>query len=319
MNKTITPPKSIAFIANGKAHLPEIDAYVQFFTARNWTTNIFRTTPSLSELKPFLVEWHIMGVDTLPRVPYRKKIHEYSSVSIGKGAKLKNLLKKWFTVSPDFRIFQSPWVAQQMNLLDKPFVYRDMGVANSFFTKEKIEKEFDFVYTGSFENNRQLRPMIHAFLNNFSTTSKMLLIGNIPSWLQEISSNRLVLIHQVPNSEISKWLKKAKYGINYIPNIYPFNHQTSTKLLEYCACNLKIITTVYPWVNEFEQKYQGNFFKLDQKNTNFNPHSLEQFPFSTPSIPNESWANKFNTPEFHHFYSWLTPQPSIGTEKKTFI
>ena len=53
----------------------------------------------------------------------------------------------------------------------------------------------------------------------------------------------------------AKEMKKAIYGINSTPNIYPYYFQTSTKILEYCAANLKIITNSHRLEYKF---YAGN-------------------------------------------------------------
>ena len=44
---------------------------------------------------------------------------------------------------------------------------------------------------------------------------------------------------------------KCKYGLNYTPDIYPYNIQTSTKTLEYLASGLEVISNRYYWAEDF--------------------------------------------------------------------
>jgi hypothetical protein len=139
--------KRIAFITHGDQFLPELTAYSDFFHSLGWIAEIFRKTPTRAELEKYNVEWHFMGLDKIPKVSGRIKIHEYCSVSTPPMAKFKNRIKKCITVNPDYRIFQSMWVANEMKMYNKPYILRDMGIRESFFVSND-------------NNNQQRRSMI---------------------------------------------------------------------------------------------------------------------------------------------------------------
>lgn len=52
-----------------------------------------------------------------------------------------------------------------------------------------------------------------------------------------------------------------------MPNIYPYNLQTSTKLLEYLAMGLEVITTEYLWIHHFMKENHINLIMVDEKLT----------------------------------------------------
>ena len=79
----------------------------------------------------------------------------------------------------------------------------------------------------------------------------------------------MIFTGRIKQEEIPQLATKCVYAINYIPNIYPFNIQTSTKLLEYAAMDLKIITTDYWWVRNFELENNMKFYKIDEDFSNF--------------------------------------------------
>jgi len=50
-------------------------------------------------------------------------------------------------------------------------------------------------------------------------------------------------------------LRRARYGLNLVPDRLPYSEQTSTKLLEYCAVGLPVVSTDYRWVRGFAQQH----------------------------------------------------------------
>ena len=86
-------------------------------------------------------------------------------------------------------------------------------------------------------------------------------------------------------------MAKARYGLNIMPDVAPFNIQTATKVLEYSAVGLPIVTTDYKWINDFEENKKCRFFKLNNDLSNLSLEALEQFSFVTPDIKELSWDN----------------------------
>ena len=122
------------------------------------------------------------------------------------------------------------------------------------------------------------------FLYEFTKTNpgKLCLIGNAEDDIYNTYKNNkdIIFTGKVPYSEVPKIASKAIYGINYIPNKYPFNIQTSTKLLEYLALGLKVITTDYKWVRDFEEKHKCNFYKINGDTIDFDINKINEFKFT---------------------------------------
>ena len=118
------------------------------------------------------------------------------------------------------------------------------------------------------------------------------LIGNVEDDIyNEYKHNKdLVFTGSVPYGEVPIIASKAVYGINYIPDKYPFNIQTSTKLLEYLALGLKVITTDYQWVRDFEKLHGCSFYKLNLKQDGFNRDYIKSYDYkSNFAVENHLW------------------------------
>ena len=48
----------------------------------------------------------------------------------------------------------------------------------------------------------------------------------------------------------------CNYGLNYIPNEFPYNAQYSTKFLEYSASKMKIVSNKTDFMNKISKKYK---------------------------------------------------------------
>ena len=134
---------------------------------------------------------------------------------------------------------------------------------------------------------------IDFFLQNIIpklSNKSILLIGNAPEKLRaRFESKQVQFTGKITYKDIPNYLSKAHYGLNLIPDIYPFNIQPSLKLLEYCARGLNIITTDYEWLREFEIKQGARFFKLDAALHHFSIPQIEQFNYRTPGLIDSTW------------------------------
>ena len=87
-------------------------------------------------------------------------------------------------------------------------------------------------------------------------------------------------------------LRRARFGLNLVSNIEPYNQQTSTKLLEYCAVGLPVVSNDYAWVRYFAAHYQGNFHLLraDPATWQFSfGEALEAYPYVAPDVRELAW------------------------------
>ena len=71
------------------------------------------------------------------------------------------------------------------------------------------------------------------------------------------------MIGRVDRNELPKYFSVCKAGLNYTPDIYPLNLQSSTKTIEYCAAGLCVVSSKYEWIKNFEKERSANFLWLD--------------------------------------------------------
>ena len=279
--------KKILFLHPGKANLPEISIYKRFFPQY-----MFVNCQDLQEysLEDFDLLWRFMGMDLhgSSNIPI---VHEYASLSVGHGARWKDWLKKHLNIRPSLRIFLNSAVHAKFGFRDGvPHCYRDMGVDAQFFCTEAIEKKYDFVYVGNMGAERKFSKV----LDFFSRSGKsLLLIGTPPNTLYQIYKKfkNLIFAGAIPYRDVPSLARQAEYAVNYIPDQYPYNLQTSTKLLEYVAMGLKIVTTDYSWVRMFEKNRKMHFYKFSEDFHDMNLRQLENFPFCNTSIEDLRWEN----------------------------
>lgn len=296
----------ILFKRTDKAFLPEIDAYIKYFN----NTEIFNAYDSSKlkndyDINDFDVIWEFKGFGGEKN---KKKIivHEYASLSTGSMPKLKNFIKAKFNPKPDLRVFLNENVKNGFKFADGiDYCYRDMGIDERFLNYKIgiVDKEYEFVYIGVVSRERGIDKLLEKFSRN--PIGKILLIGNVDDEIYKKYKKYkdIMFTGKVAYLEVPEIASKAIYGINFIPDRYPYNLQTSTKLLEYLALGLKVITTDYKWVRDFEIKYECSFYKIKEHNFELSIRELEKFNFA---------VNGFNPQEF----LWENIIKKSGVEEK---
>jgi len=283
----------ILFIRSRKAFLPEINAYMKYFSKRNE----FEAFDSFDlqndyEIDDFDIIWEFKGFGGMNNTD-KVLVHEYASLSTGYFPRLKNRLKLIFNPKPHLRVFLNETVRHEFGFKDDvDYCYRDMGIDESFLHLRTTGKEYDFVYVGSVSKSREIDILLREYTK--CSPGKLCLIGNVDDEIYSTYKRNkdIIFTGPVPYSEVPLIASKATYGINYVPNKYPFNIQTSTKLLEYLALGLKVITTDYSWVREFEKKHGCNFYKLDHHNISFDMNKIEKHNFVSDFKPEDYlWDN----------------------------
>lgn len=279
--------KIIAIRKNPNVYLPEINAYKEYFTEFRFLE--YYDEKEIENESIDLI-WKFMGIDTQRRnVP---TIHEYVSLSVGHFASLKDNIKKLINSQPNFRIFLNQEIRDHYSFHDGiSYCYRDMGIDDNFFIKSINRKEYDFVYIGSMEQNRNIKKMLNFFKRKQHMT--ILMIGQPPN---ELFNNykmykNIIFTGRVKYSDVPAIATKAEYAMNYMPDVYPFNIQTSTKLLEYAAMGLKIVTTEYYWANKFETERNAKFFHINEDCSNLSLEQLRDFDFGSCNVQDLRWKN----------------------------
>ena len=283
----------IHFIRNGPSYLPEIAAYCAYIQARGHQAMVHDSSSSVPASAS--VVWWFCG-----RVPMREahrlrgafQIHEYASASIPPYAWLKDQMKHWTQPRPDYRIYQNGWLRERMGFADGvPQALRDMGVADYFFDapSQTPAPEFDLVYLGEMSRLLAFIPVLQAI--NAAGRS-LLLVGDVPAELEKKLPPNVTCTGRVDHAQVPRHLCRARFGLNLVPNAIPFMQQTSTKVLEYCAVGLLVVSNAYPWVRYFIAHHKANFYLLNDDGlllaTSFG-EALEAYPYAVPDMRALAW------------------------------
>jgi glycosyltransferase involved in cell wall biosynthesis len=284
---------TIAFVHPHKAFLPEVIAYADFFTARGITTNVVH--PGDLAHTQCDVEWHFMGQHTR-RHSQRITIHEYASASVPPFSRLKDSIKKWINTTPHYRIFNNNYVLQQFCFKDKvPFGLRNYGIPDDTdFLQPSIAKQYDFVYVGTLDKGRRPELLLDCFATGALQQHSLLVLSRSYAHLQQQygSSKNIIFKGPVPYQDVYAHLQQARFGINYMPDILPYNQQTAAKFLDYAACRLPVVTTDYTWVRNFQQQYGGHYFYLQPQLQNFTWEHVTGFTYSAPALGSWTWSSQ---------------------------
>ena len=236
------------------------------------------------------VVWWFCG-----RVPLREahrlrgafQIHEYASASIPPYAWAKDQVKHWTQPRPDYRIYQNGWVRERMGFADGvPHALRDMGVAEHFFDTPSHTPlpEFDLVYLGEMSRLLAFTPVLQAI---HAAVRSLLLVGDVPAELQIHLPPNVTCSGRVDHAQVPHHLRRARFGLNLVPNVTPFQQQTSTKVLEYCAVGLRVVSNAYSWVRYFMAQHKANFYLLNDDAsslaTSFG-EALDAYPYEVPDV-----------------------------------
>ncbi|MFX6174530.1 glycosyl transferase, partial [Acinetobacter baumannii] len=224
------------------------------------------------------------------------EIHEYQSLSIPPFSGFKDFLKKNINRKPDGRIFLNSFVSNILNFNDQiPSMCRDMGVDPELFQKPNKNPYFDIVYSGSIKG----RTGLVETLLKLSVKYKILVIGEVETELKHVfDKNKIIMAGKVDRQALPNLYASARYGLNYTPDVFPFNFQTSTKTLEYLASGLQVISNRYHWIEEFAKKmdYQPVWLNdlLNSENLYWNECLL-------PNMEKFKWDNILKESNFHSF------------------
>lgn len=284
---------------NNKSYTPEAFAYAKHLEKRGVSTNITSESVNRSD--------YDIGIKFLGVHPFWKKkiygrcqieIHEYHSLSTPPHPKIKDFIKSIINSNPDKRIFLNSEIKEKLKFTTPtPFIYRGMGVDKEFYTAKKQNKEYHLLYCGSTNG----RPgLLEEILRLSKIGFTILVIGQPDKNLCQAASSQknITLAGRVERKYLPELYKKCLAGINYTPNIYPFNIQDSTKTLEYCAAGIGVLSNKYEWVTNFCKSRGADFLWLDEITT---IEKLEKFNFTIPKLYDLEWETLLESVKFYDF------------------
>ncbi|EPL6455566.1 glycosyltransferase [Providencia rettgeri] len=281
----------IFFIYDKKSYLPEIFAYEKHCKENSISYKIVDSSFDFKKINEPHIKWTFMGLD-LKKNKNSFIVHEYLSLSIGRFKKTKNYIKKYLSTKPDIQIFLNETIRNTFHINGIPYTIRDMGIDDAFFKNTiGINKEYDFCYCGSMDKSREIDKLLDLFTSGVFKNNTILLLGSAPKDLTNKYHNENIHFHgKVDYTDVPRILSKAKCAINYIPNKYPFNIQTSTKFLEYLALGLPVISTKYHWVDKFQEKNKFSCSYLHEL-TELSITTLINSKYTAPDMSEFKWKN----------------------------
>ena len=250
---------TVHFVHGARSYLPELAAYQAHIEGLGHAVQMHtqpHTVPDDAQ-----AVWWICG--RVPSAQARRlkgavQVHEYASASVAPLAWLKDRIKQWQHPVPDFRVFQSDWVRQRMGFGQPdavPFALRDMGVPDAFLTAQAQQPpEFDLVYLGEMRRLLHFVPLLHTLGR---AGLSLLLVGDVPAALQErlAALGHIQSTGRVSQDQVPAQLLRARAGLNLMPDVLPLAEQTSTKMLEYLALGLPVISNPYAWAKRTAQAH----------------------------------------------------------------
>ncbi|MAF97999.1 MAG: hypothetical protein CMH26_05115 [Micavibrio sp.] len=281
--------KTILFEGPSHTYLPEIPAYMRYLETAHPDFKAYNSL-DLDDYHPkeFDVIWRFMGLDASGEGRY--VVHEYNSLSAGRWPVVKNSVKMMLNKRPDQRVFLNKIVRKGFPFRDDvPYQYRDMGIAAQFF-EAPLKPEYDFVYAGSVHRG----PEVIAILDYFAQSARdatVLIIGDASEEARERfkDAKNITFTGRIPYEKVASYVARGRYGLNLVPDQYPYNVQTATKVLEYCALGMPIVSMKYRWIEGFANRRNGKFFWLEPDFSNLTLNALENYEFSTPNVEDRRW------------------------------
>lgn len=282
------------------AFLPEADAYEQVLASAGMTVVTHPAdTPDVSAgdfdvVYRFAGFLRSLGVDT-------PEIHEYSSGSTGHVPRIKNLAKSLLSNRPAGRVFTEPFVRRQFHFARRaPSIFREIGVNPAFLlTRDSVNKDIDVVYVGSISGRAGVASTLIGLANR---GFKVAVAGYADAAVQsDFLRNGIEFAGRLTPDKIPRFIARSTHGLNLMPNVYPLIHQTSSKVQEYLAAGLTVISNDYPWIRDHSRSLGYRYINLDDVLGNSQPKLPSYEPISSGVIREMSWDQVLDRAGFVDF------------------
>ena len=278
----------IALYETGKAWLPEISAYKDYFEAKGCAVEI--VPPQARPTAAPDVEWRFPGTGCGRLFPNSVLVHDYPSPSVSRFGPLRDRIKRFVNAKPDLRLFLDERGERSFDFRDGvPVLHRPMGVHRSFFDAAKSapppeERPYDFVYIGKFAGRSDAKEAIQA-LSRSPERWKILVIGIAPE--DEAPLQGVTFQPPVPYAEVPRLATQARYGLVLTQRCLPHNDQDSTKCLEYAAAGLELIAFDGPWIRRFAAQRNAQIRFLEEGP--LTRQSLDATPIRPVDVSDLEW------------------------------
>lgn len=275
--------KSIAIEITNNAFLPEAYAYHDYLVGKGFKSDLIEKGDPKILNYDAVVLFHGFH-------PFWKKypkfvIGEYHSLSVGRFSRIKDFVKRLINVRANFYIFLNDEVRRKMFFTKGiPHVLRGMGFDKTHFEKYKgLPKIYDVIYAGS---NRV------GLVEKIEYLANLGLIVAVVGFEYPKGNKNVVSVGRVSPEEARRIISQSRFGLNFTPDVFPFNIQDSTKVIEYCGAGIGVITNRYKWVNEFELSRGARFLTLDDIKSK---SDVMHFNHPVPNVNDLSWDRLSST------------------------
>lgn len=259
----------------------DIYALVQHFADDSEVRYVLAEDPGDLDASDVDVVHQMMGYDPPWRRYPRPRIHDYASLSTPPLAPLKDWVKRSAQPRPVLRSFLSPYVRDRLSFAgDTPWVLRDMGVPESFYREQEVadgtQRTYDVGYAGSLTVSRGIGDALRQLAES---GFRLLLVGEPDTAIRDSLAefNHVTFAGRLAQEAVPEALETCRYGFNFVPDHRPYNQQTATKVLEYSALGLHVITNDYPWVRRFQEMHGAVFAVLDPQRA-LTPELVDNLP-----------------------------------------
>lgn len=280
---------TIAAIRPALSYAPELLGLRTYLGRhRSIRVDILSEADFASSASKYDLSYRLMGF--LPRwspAP-TPEIHDYASLSSGTFRAVKDHLKVALNRPALIRSFLNDYVRARLPFHDTvPYVLRDMGVDECFFHVKPAKAEYMFCYAGSITRSRQ----IHRLLAHLTSIGgSVLVVGDPDRAIYERfrTTPEVRFTGRLDREDVAACMARCEYGVSFVPDVEPFHGQTATKILEYCAVGLKVVTNAYSWVDTFEDTASARFFKFRSWDEVSIP-ALQAAAYRVPDMRRYAW------------------------------
>lgn len=271
---------------SAKAFLPEFKAIADYLAGDEAFEVMFHATRADSSLVDGDVVLLALGLAPFNVRNSSVVVGRYASTSTGYFRSLKDLVKRYGNRSLDLVLSQNQYVHRRMCDPQQANKFLPMGYFPDLVRDTNAtETEYDVIYSGTTR-----RPgVLNAIVNLADLGFRVAVAGDSSLSLKH---KNVVNLGRLSLEQTYDAYAKAVYGLNYVPDVEPYSMQASTKLIEYVASGLKVITNNYSWVRSFALDREAQFLEFSHGITR---RTVESFPYVTPAIDDLGWPRLFES------------------------
>lgn len=273
---------TIAIVRSSRAFMPETRAYFEYFKSFDeFKPEVVDSYEAAMEMDAFVV---VVPYGFVPRWTKSPPVlvADVPSRSTGFSRKMRDRLKGAINHKPDIALFLNDYVAGSGIAKKSTLkIYRSMGYRSELVRDIPRKRDIEAIYAGTLN-----RPEVMSTLNFLAESG--LRISVVGSAGIEGAHPEIDFLGRKSQEETYDIYARSIYGLNIVPDIEPFKFQDSTKLIEYCAMNLRVLSTRYSWVTEFEKLHGARFLFLSNETTK---EEIQSFPYKSADVRSLSWTH----------------------------